>query len=99
MLLLLGSAALYVMTRLTGLNLSSWDDSGGWYLNPFAWQLLFMVGAILAYAPPRMPRVRWPLDLLSALVLFVASFIRHGHPLFSAAAPAGYRTASAIACR
>ena len=90
MLLLLGSAALYVITRLTGLNLSSWDDSGGWYLNPFAWQLLFIVGAILAYAPPRMPRVRWPLDLLSALVLLLGIaiiWVIDNHPRILATMP------------
>ena len=26
-----------------------------------------MIGAILAYAPPRMPRLRWPIDLLAAI--------------------------------
>ncbi len=90
MLLLTASVALYVITRVTGLNLSSWDDSGGWYLNPFAWQLLFIVGAILAYAPPRMPRVRWPLDLLSALVLFagiVIIWVIDNHPRILATMP------------
>jgi hypothetical protein len=90
MLLLLGSVALYVITRLTGLNLSSWDDSGGWYLNPLAWQLLFIIGAILAYAPPRMPRVRWPLDLLSVLVLFtgiIIIWVIDNHPRIMAAMP------------
>ncbi len=90
MLLLAASVALYVITRVTGLNLSSWDDSGGWYLNPFAWQLLFIVGAILAYAPPRMPRVRWPLDLLSALVLFagiVIIWVIDNHPRILATMP------------
>jgi hypothetical protein len=90
MLLLAASVTLYVITRVTGLNLSSWDDSGGWYLNPLAWQLLFMIGAILAYAPPRMPRVRWPLDLLSVLVVFVGIIIIwviDNHPRVMAAMP------------
>jgi len=90
MLLLLASATLYVITRLSGVNLSSWDDSGGWYLNPFAWQLLFMIGAILAYAPPRMPRGRWPLDLLSVLVLFVGVviiWVIDNHPRIMATMP------------
>jgi hypothetical protein len=90
MLLLAASATLYVVARLTGLNLSSWDDSGGWYLNPLAWQLLFMIGAILAYAPPRMPRVRWPLDLLSVLVLLagiIIIWVIDNHPRIMAAMP------------
>jgi hypothetical protein len=67
--LFLVSGAIYVAVRMTGFNLPSWDDAGGWFLNPLAWQFLFMIGAILAYAPPRMPRVRWPLDAMAAAVL------------------------------
>jgi hypothetical protein len=90
MLLLLASGTLYVVTRVTGLNLSSWDDAGGWYLNPLAWQLLFMIGAILAYAPPRMPRVRWPIDLLAVLVLFagiIIIWVIDNHPRILGAMP------------
>lgn len=89
-LLLAASVALYMITRLTALNLSSWDDSGGWYLNPLAWQLLFMIGAILAYAPPRMPKMRWPLDLLSVLVLLfgvIVIWVIDNHPRIMAAMP------------
>ncbi|HLJ05190.1 MAG TPA: OpgC domain-containing protein [Acetobacteraceae bacterium] len=68
-LLFLVSGAIYVAVRMTGFNLPSWDDAGGWFLNPLAWQFLFMIGAILAYAPPRMPRVRWPLDTMAAAIL------------------------------
>ncbi len=67
-LLLLASLAGYVAARITGINLQSWTGEG-WFFNPFAWQLLFMIGAILAYAPPRMPALRWPIDVLAVLVL------------------------------
>jgi hypothetical protein len=89
-LLFLASAALYVMARITGINLPSWDDSGGWFLNPLAWQFLFMIGAILAYAPPRMPRVRWPLDLLAALVVLagiVIIWVIDNHPRIMGSMP------------
>jgi hypothetical protein len=68
MLLFATSLAGYVVVRITGVNMQSWTGEG-WFFNPFAWQLLFMIGAILAYAPPRMPRLRWPIDVLSILVL------------------------------
>jgi hypothetical protein len=38
------SASVYVMAHLLDWNLSAYP-SGGWYFNPFAWQLLFTMGA------------------------------------------------------
>ena len=69
-LLLTLSALTYATVRLTGWNLSSWTG-GGWYFNPFAWQLLFVIGAILAYHPFRPPGPNRLYDALSAIVLLV----------------------------
>jgi len=44
---ILGSILLYFSARQFGWNLSSYP-SGSWYFNPFAWQLLFVLGAWLA---------------------------------------------------
>ncbi len=44
---MLGSVLLYVAARRFGWNLPSYP-SGVWYFNPFAWQLLFVLGAWLA---------------------------------------------------
>ncbi len=49
------SLGLYLVARLFDLNLPSWTG-GGWFFNPLTWQLLFMMGAILAYAPGEAPR-------------------------------------------
>jgi len=49
------SLGLYLAARLFSLNFSSWTG-GGWFFNPLAWQLLFMMGAILAFAPGEAPR-------------------------------------------
>ena len=50
--LLLGlSGTFYALARLAGLAPPSWT-AGGWYFNPLAWQLLFMLGACLGYRPP-----------------------------------------------
>jgi hypothetical protein len=84
------SFAGYVLVRITGINLTSWTGEG-WYLNPFAWQFLFMIGAILAYAPPRMPRVRWPLDAAAIIVLLVGViviWVVDTHPPILASLPA-----------
>jgi hypothetical protein len=50
-LLLTLSLGLYGVTRGLGLGLPTWTG-GGWFFNPLAWQLLFMVGALLGYRPP-----------------------------------------------
>ena len=44
---MLGSVLLYFAARQFGWNLSSYP-SGVWYFNPFAWQLLFVLGTWLA---------------------------------------------------
>ena len=80
----------YTVVRFTGLNLTAWTGEG-WFFNPFAWQLLFMIGAILSYAPPAMPRVRWPIDLLAVLVLLsglIVIWVIDTHPPILASMPA-----------
>ncbi len=64
------SVCLYVVARAGELNLPSWTG-GGWFFDPFAWQLLFIGGAILACCPIRLPsRPR----LLDAAALLVVAF-------------------------
>ncbi|GAC1417689.1 MAG: OpgC domain-containing protein [Burkholderiaceae bacterium] len=62
------SATIYAAARVTGYNFPSWTG-GGWYFNPVTWQFLFMIGAILSYAPPKLrvrPRV---LDIFAILTV------------------------------
>ena len=66
--LMLISLSLYVTARAANLNFSSWTG-GGWYFNPLAWQILFVIGANLARVPHRLPRGGWALDRLSILVV------------------------------
>jgi hypothetical protein len=53
-LLLAFSLALYAATRWFGLELPSWTG-GGWFFNPFAWQVLFCIGLTLGYRAPNGP--------------------------------------------
>ena len=69
--LLGASAALYAAARLTGVNLPSWIG-GGWFFNPFAWQLLFAIGAVLGAGSAGGVPWRRPLGLASALVLLLS---------------------------
>ncbi|HUN41898.1 MAG TPA: OpgC domain-containing protein [Acetobacteraceae bacterium] len=88
-LLLGASFALYVITRATGLNFQGWTGPD-WYFDPFAWQFLFMIGAVLSYAPPNWPRIRWPFDIASILVLLagvLVIWVVDTHPPILAAMP------------
>ncbi|MGO9007827.1 MAG: OpgC family protein [Beijerinckiaceae bacterium] len=42
------SLAIYVAALANGLNLPTWPVEGTWFLNPFAWQLIFVLGFVLA---------------------------------------------------
>jgi hypothetical protein len=45
-----GSAATWLFAALhPGFNLPNWIDHQGWYFDPFAWQFLFTIGAVLAW--------------------------------------------------
>jgi hypothetical protein len=47
------SAALWLAANRLGWNLPTYPENDGWYFNPFAWQLLFSLGAIAAYFASR----------------------------------------------
>jgi hypothetical protein len=42
------SVGLYAAARAFGLNLPNWPQSGGWFFNPIAWQLIFTLGLVSA---------------------------------------------------
>ena len=50
----LTSAGVYAASR-AGLHLPNWPDPGGWFFNPFAWQLVFTMGVISAVLWGRKP--------------------------------------------
>ena len=77
---LAGSIALYLGARFFDWNLPTAVDGIGWYFNPFAWQLLFCIGALCAIAPPSWrPVMRWRRSLgIAAAVYLVFSTVVAG---------------------
>jgi hypothetical protein len=68
------SVALWAGARF-GLKLPSWPETIGWFFNPFAWQLLFAIGAIAALGTRRgwaLPRNRWIIATAALYVLGIA---------------------------
>jgi len=54
------SFAIYLAARFLDWNLPTSIAGIGWFFNPFAWQLLFFLGALCAIAPERWrPVMRW----------------------------------------
>ena len=75
---LAGCFALYLAARYLGWNLPTSVEGIGWYFNPFAWQLLFFIGAVCAIAPPRWrPVMAWRpwLGALCAIYLVFSTVV------------------------
>lgn len=75
---LAASSALYLAARYLGWNLPTSVDGIGWYFNPFAWQLLFCVGAACAIAPAAWsPAMRWRrwLGIVAAVYLLFSTLV------------------------
>jgi hypothetical protein len=47
-LALAASIGLYAVARLFGVNLPNAPEPGSWFFNPFAWQLIFTLGVVVA---------------------------------------------------
>ena len=55
------SVAIWIAAGTYSINLPSWPEVIGWYFNPFAWQLLFSIGAFASFRASRggkLPRSR-----------------------------------------
>lgn len=74
-LALAASAGLYLATQLAGLALPVWPGDGGWYFNPFAWQLLFTTGAAASVIVRRMETSPHVLVLIAAAAYVLFAFI------------------------
>lgn len=69
------SVTMWLGAGFLNLNLPSWPEVYGWYFNPFAWQLLFTVGAYAAFQARRgatLYRSPWLIGAAAAYVVFGA---------------------------
>jgi hypothetical protein len=69
------SAALWLAVNIRGgPNFPNWAGGGNWFFNPFAWQLLFTIGAALAFVTKKhdggLPRIRWLVWLSISYLIF-----------------------------
>jgi hypothetical protein len=68
------SLLIYLLVRVTGLNLDSWDN-GGWFFDPLAWQFLFIIGVLLACAPMALPKPTWLFDAAAIAVVVLGVIV------------------------
>ena len=58
-LMLLVSLALYLSAHLLPIDMPNFPTDGGWFFNPFAWQLMFSIGIALGILRLRGQAVAW----------------------------------------
>lgn len=80
--LLLGSVALWILAGQYRLNFPNFPNSGGWFFNPFSWQLLFVVGLISGTSMKQgyrfFARKRWAVITSGLILLLVLAWMKVG---------------------
>lgn len=75
-LMLGASIALYLGAQMLPLGMPSYPDGGGWFFNPFAWQLLFAIGLALGILKVRGSSVPYhPLAYAVAAAFALLGFV------------------------
>ncbi|WP_321338317.1 OpgC domain-containing protein [Breoghania sp.] len=78
------SGALWLVTHLVGLYFPGWPSGARWFLNPFGWQLLFVIGLMVGIRKKQARAlVPYNIWLYGACVLYVAASLwwqLAGHP-------------------
>jgi len=76
----IGSIALWAIAGQFRLNLPNFPTHGGWFFNPFSWQLIFVVGLLSGVAMKRgqrfVPHSPVLLGLCAAFVAFVLIWVK-----------------------
>ncbi|MBX9738481.1 MAG: OpgC domain-containing protein [Beijerinckiaceae bacterium] len=71
------SIAIYLGARLTHLDMPTWLENRAWFFNPFAWQLIFTLGAAagLVWRGKSLPRSGWLIYPSAAIVALGAVIV------------------------
>lgn len=70
------AVAIWLVANVTGLNFPSFQMKGGWFFNPFAWQLLFTLGVAAAMVVRGRPSFRpRPEFVVPAAAFLVFAFL------------------------
>ncbi len=75
LLALFAAGGAYLAVRLLDFHLPSWPEPGGWFFNPFAWQLVFTLGIVAGIRWRDEPVRRSPTIQAGCLALAVAGAI------------------------
>lgn len=76
-LTLLGSVAVFLLSRIFNLNVASYPPGTVWYFNPFCWQLMFTVGAWCGIGGfNKIANIAWSKPVMTLCALWIAfSFV------------------------
>jgi hypothetical protein len=80
--MLVPSGALYLLIQFWPFNLPNYPGETGWYFNPFAWQLLFVIGLVIG----TFRRRNWVVGDALRRILLIASML-YVAAAFAVAAP------------
>jgi hypothetical protein len=79
-LMLVLSIALWALAGQFRINLSNFPNAGGWFFNPFSWQILFVIGLLSGMAMKRgatfIPFNRVLYGLAAAFLVFVLLWVK-----------------------
>lgn len=78
--LLVGSILLWAAAGQFRLNFPNYPNSGGWFFNPFSWQLIFVVGLLAGMAMKEgrrlVPNTRLLVWLAAGFTLFILAWVK-----------------------
>jgi len=78
--MLIGSIVLWALAGQFRINLPNYPNQGGWFFNPFSWQLLFVIGLLSGMAMKQgrrfVPKLNWLLGLSAAFLVFTLMWMK-----------------------
>lgn len=79
---LAGSVLLWVIAGQFRLNLPNFPNSGGWFFNPFSWQLLFVIGVLAGMAMKKGKQLipTHPIAFVLALAYLIGTIVVMKYP-------------------